>query len=80
MPLSLQEEETDVKDSGDFSKFRLSEETVQKLEGRVIPSIILLSEIFRKESCELQRFNALKACLVDQHGSDYTCYVHQCVQ
>lgn len=31
-----QEEETDVKDSGDFSKFRLSEETVQKLEGKNI--------------------------------------------
>lgn len=43
LPLSLQEEETDVKDSGDFSKFRLSEDTVQKLEGRAIPSIISLS-------------------------------------
>ena len=32
----LQEEDTDVKESGDFSKFRLSEETVQRLKGRFV--------------------------------------------
>ena len=33
MIIFKQEEDQDVRDSGDFSKFRLSEETVEALKG-----------------------------------------------